>query len=74
MSIDFTDLEKRDLGISSLSKESNPKQSKKKVSCITFSLNNPIQIKYAIKVMENEFKDFNQNKKNIYITFIAYFI
>lgn len=67
MSSNFTDSEKKDLGISSLSKDSNPKQSKKKVSCITFSLNNPIQIEYAIKVMENEFKDFNQNMKYIYI-------
>ena len=65
MSIEFSDSEKKDLGITTLDKESNPKQSKKKVRCITFSLNNPVQIEYAIKMMESEFN--TKEMKYLYI-------
>lgn len=67
MLVDFTEDEKKNLGLTTLSVDSNPRQSKKKCERITFTLNNPVQIDYAIHVMETEFNDGSSRNKYLYI-------
>ena len=55
------------IGLKSLDKDANPKQSKKRFERVTFALKNPIQIDYVIKVLESEFDDTSQRSKYLYI-------
>lgn len=59
--------EEHNLGLLSLDDSANPKQSKKKCERITFTVKNPIQIDYVIKVLKSEFDDTDKKSKYLYI-------